>query len=169
MKRIILLSMLTMLAVSSFGHRHVSESAITVSDTLYYADNMQCVAGRAEASYYRLLKKDGKGMARRDVFQDFYLNGTLKAEGGYTFIDLTDDRNTLFDGDITTYYPNGKEKWRGAYKGGKRHGYFTMLMRDGSIATVLFDNGKSKLDYFVVTRPDGHMQKRPIKDVETLL
>ncbi len=169
MKRIFLATVLTMVTLMSFGHRHVSESAVTVSDTLYYASNMLQVNNRADASYYRLLKKEGKGLSKHDAFQDFYLNGTLKAEGGYTFIDLSNDKNSKFDGDITTYYPNGKEKWRGTYKNGKRNGYFTMSMRDGSIASVLFENGKSKLNYFVVTRPDGTMQKRPIKDVDILL
>lgn len=169
MKRIFLVATLTVMALVSYAHRHVSEFAITVSDTLYYADNMQHVSNRANASYYRLLKKDGRGLERRDAFQDFYLNGTLKAEGGYTFIDLSNDKNTVLDGDVITYYPNGKEKWRGSYKDGKRHGYFTMMMRDGSILSVLFNDGKAKMNYFVITKPDGSMQKRPIKDLDHLL
>ena len=44
----------------------------------------------------------------------------LKAEGGYQFIDLANDKNTVYNGEVTTYYANGKEKWHGKYVNGKR-------------------------------------------------
>src|SRR3712207_8361500 len=61
------------------------------------------------------------------------MNGTLKAEGSYSFIDLGNDANTVLNGKVTTYYKNGKERWHGTYVEGKRHGYFTLQMRDGGI------------------------------------
>ena len=67
------------------------------------------------------------------------------------------------------FYPNGKEKWQGKFVNGKANGYFTVMMRDGSIATAQFVNGKSKLDYFVVTAADGTMSKRDVKDLKHLL
>ena len=111
----------------------------------------------------------GKGVEKRDIFRDFYPNGTLKAEGGYSFIDLSNDNNTQLDGEVTAFYPNGKEKWQGKFVNGKANGYFTVMMRDGSIATAQFVNGKSKLDYFVVTAADGTMSKRDVKDLKHLL
>ena len=33
---------------------------------------------------------------------------------------------TIFNGEVTTYYKNGKEKWHGKYVNGKREGYFTL-------------------------------------------
>lgn len=169
MKRVILLSMVCMMTVFSFGRNHVSENATVVADTIFYNGNMLNVANRADASYYRLLMKTAHGMKTQDVFQDFYLDGTLKAEGGYSFIDLNNDANTVLDGEITTYYANGKEKWHGNYVNGKRDGYFTMQMHDGSIAVVEFVKGESKHKYYTVTSPDGNMQKLPISELKSLL
>jgi len=169
MKRVILLSMVCMMTVFSFGRNHVSENATVVADTIFYNGNMLNVANRADASYYRLLMKTAHGMKTQDVFQDFYLDGTLKAEGGYSFIDLNNDANTVLDGEITTYYANGKEKWHGKYVNGKRNGYFTLHLREGGIAVVQFKEGKSMHDHFMVTLPDGAMEKRPIKELKALM
>ena len=169
MKRVLLISALILATVSVFGRKNIAANATVVADTIFYSEASQNVAQRAEASHYRLLMVDGTGANKRDLFRDFYLNGNLKAEGEYSFIDLNDDKNTVFNGEITTYYINGKEKWRGTYKNGQRNGYFTLQMRDGSVAVAEFVNGKSKHDYFTVTKPDGTMQKRPIAEIRSLL
>lgn len=169
MKRVILFSMMMMMTIASFGRNHVNENATVVADTIFYSADLMNVNSRSDASYYRVLMTAGKGLQKRDVFQDFYLNGTLRAEGGYNFIDLGNDKNTVLNGAVTTYYPNGNEKWHGKYVNGKREGYFTLQMRNGGVATVQFVGGKSKYDYFVVTMPDGQMQKRPISEIKSLL
>jgi antitoxin component YwqK of YwqJK toxin-antitoxin module len=159
---------MALMTIASFGRKHV-ENATVVADTIYYAANMMNVASADQASYYRLLMTTGQGIHKEDVFQDFYMNGNLKAEGGYSFVDLGNDANTILNGEVTTYYINGKEKWHGNYVNGQRNGYFTLQMRDGSVATVEFVNGKSKYDYFVVTSPTGEMQKRPVSEIRSLL
>mgnify|MGYP003521199839 FL=1 len=169
MKRLFLASIMMLATVASFGHRVVSENATTVSDTIYYDSNRLNVLNKSEASYYRLLKKEKKGIFESKVFQDFYLDGTLKAEGGYNFIDLGNDKNTTFDGTVSTYYPNGSQKWTGNFVNGKPDGYFTLMMQDGSIATVQFVDGKSKYDYFVITDKNGQMQKRSIQEINDFL
>ncbi|MCH4148830.1 MAG: hypothetical protein LKG25_08960 [Prevotella sp.] len=169
MKKIFLISMMALMTVASYGRKHVSADAVVASDTIYYGENMLNVSNRSEASYYRLLMTQGMGLKKQDVFQDFYLNGTLKAEGGYSFVDLGNDRNTILNGEITTYYQNGMEKLHGKYMNGKREGYFTLQLRDGSVAVVEYANGKSKYDYFTVTRSDGTMEKRPISEIKSLL
>jgi len=158
-----------LMAVASFGRNHISKEAIIVADTLFYSQDRTNVSNRSEASYYRLLKQENIGATTRDVFQDFYTNGALRAEGGYTFIDLGNDKNTVLDGEIRTYYQDGKEKWHGFYKNGKRNGYFTLQMTDGSVAVAQFENGKSKFNYFTVTRPDGTTETRSVKELESLL
>jgi VCBS repeat-containing protein len=168
MRKIVLISVMALMTVASYGRKHV-ENATVVADTIYYAENMTNVANKSQASYYRLLMTEGTGLQKRDVFQDFYVNGNLKAEGGYSFIDLGNDKNTQFDGDITTYYVNGKEKWHGTFKNGKRNGYFTLMMRDGSVAVAEYENGVSKHDYFTVTRTDGTMEKRPLSEIKSFL
>lgn len=123
MKRMILFSLMALMTIAAFGRKHV-ENATVVADTIFYAENMSNVTSADQASYYRLLMTTGSGLNKKDVFQDFYMNGNLRAEGGYSFIDLGNDRNTIFNGEVTTYYKNGKEKWHGNYVNGKREGYF---------------------------------------------
>ncbi|WP_434501741.1 VCBS domain-containing protein [Prevotella sp.] len=169
MRRFLLISVMAMLTIVSYGRKHVAENAVVVADTIYYAENMMNVATSGQASYYRLLMKQGQGLNKKNVFQDFYMNGTLRAEGAYSFIDLGNDANTILDGEITTYYKNGKEKWHGKYVNGKREGYFTMQMRQGGVAVVQFENGKSAHDYFTITNADGTMEKRPISDLKSFM
>lgn len=143
MKRIIFLSVMMLVTIASFGRKHV-ENATVVADTIFYAENMSNVANADQAAYYRILMTTGSGITKKNVFQDFYMNGNLRAEGGYSFIDLGDDRNTVFNGEVTSYYKNGKEKWHGKYVNGKREGYFTLQLRDGGVAVVQFKGGKSR-------------------------
>lgn len=105
---------MALMTVATFGRKRV-ENATVVADTIFYAENMKNVASADQASYYRLLMTTGAGINKKDVFQDFYMNGNLRAEGGYSFIDLGNDRNTIFNGEVTTFYKNGKEKWHGKY------------------------------------------------------
>lgn len=169
MKKVLLMSVLMLITVASFGRSRVSENAKVVADTIYYAANQQSVSNASQASYYRLLKTQGSGLAKEDVFQDFYMNGNLRAEGGYNFIDLSNDKNTVLNGEVTTFYSNGKEKLHGNYVNGKRNGYFTLQLRDGGVAVVAYQNGKSKYNYFMVTNPDGSQEKRPLNEIKSLL
>ena len=168
MKRIILLSMMALMTIASFGRKHV-ENVTVVADTIFYAENMSNVASSAQASYYRLLMTTGTGLNKKDVFKDYYMNGNLRAEGGYSFIDLGNDRNTIFNGEVTTYYKNGKEKWHGKYVIGKREGYFTLQLREGGVAVVQFKNGKSVHDFFTVTYKDGKMEKKPLSEISAFM
>lgn len=168
MKRVILISVMALMTIASFGRKHV-ENATVVADTIFYAENMTNVASADQASYYRLLMTTGAGLNKKDVFQDYYMNGNLRAEGGYSFIDLGNDRNTIFEGEVTTYYKNGKEKWNGKYVNGKREGYFTLQLREGGVAVVQFKNGKSVHDYFTVTYPDGNMEKKALSEIKSLM
>ena len=111
----------------------------------------------------------GAGLNKKDVFKDYYMNGNLRAEGGYSFIDLGNDRNTIFNGEVTTYYKNGKEKWHGKYVNGKREGYFTLQLREGGVAVVQFKNGKSVHDFFTVTYKDGKMEKKPLSELRAFM
>ena len=75
---------MVMLTIASFGRKHI-EKATVVADTIFYAENMSNVANANQASYYRLLMTTGSGINKKDVFKDYYMNGNLRAEGGYSF------------------------------------------------------------------------------------
>ena len=98
MKRILLISVVAMMTITSYARKHVAENAVVVADTIYYAADKTTVNNNDQASYYRLLMKQNHGVTQRDVFQDFYMDGTLKAEGEYSFIDLGNDANTVLNG-----------------------------------------------------------------------
>ena len=87
MKRILLISVVAMMTITSYARKHVAENAVVVADTIYYAADKTTVNNNDQASYYRLLMKQNHGVTQRDVFQDFYMDGTLKAEGEYSFIE----------------------------------------------------------------------------------
>ena len=165
----ILMSAMLLMTVVSFGRGRISENAKVVSDTIFYAANNQRVNDAQQAAYYRILKTQGTGLQKEDVFQDYYMNGNIRAEGGYNFVDLSNDKNTVLNGEVTTYYKNGKEKLHGTYVNGKRNGYFTLQLREGGVAVVAYDNGKSRYDYFMVTKPDGSQEKHPLSEIKQLL
>ncbi len=169
MKRSALILAMVCVSVLGFARNRVSETATVVADTIFYSANELAVSHAAQASYYRLLMTQGPSSQKEDVFMDFYMNGTKKAEGGYSFIDLGNDKNSVLNGDVITYYPNGMEKMHGKYVNGKRQGYFTLNMRDGSIAVVQYQDGVSKYNYFMITRPDGSQEQRPLSEIKSLL
>ena len=169
MKNIVLISAMMLISMASFGRKHVSETAVVVADTIYYAADQTSVSHADQAAYYRLLLTQNNGNKKEDVFTDYYMDGTLKAEGGYDFIDLGNDKNSIFNGSVTTYYVNGKEKLNGKYLNGKREGYFTLHMRNGSVAVIAYTDGKSRFDYFMVTNPDGTQEKRSLSEIKSLL
>lgn len=169
MKKIALISMMMLMSVATFASKLVSNDAVVVADTIYYSADQLSVSDASQASYYRLLMTQGNGVDKKDVFKDYYMDGTLKAEGGYNFVDLGNDKNTIFNGDVVTYYANGKEKLHGKYVDGKRNGYFTVQLREGGVAVVKYVNGRSAFDHFMVTRPDGTQEERPLSEIRSLL
>lgn len=168
MKRLFIVALLAIVTVSTYARKTFVNTTV-VADTIYYAQNMKNVANADQASYYRLLMTEGNGLKKQEVFRDFYMNGTVKAEGGYSFIDLGNDKNTVLNGEVTTFYPNGNEKWHGTYVNGKRQGYFTLQMREGGVAVVVYENGQSKFDYFTITKADGTMEKHNISELKALM
>lgn len=168
MKKILFMVMAVMVSTATFARKGAVVYSVS-NDTIFYNHEMKAVANGAEATYYRILAKEDFKGTQRDIFEDYYLNGQKRCEGGYAFIDLANDANTVLDGTVITYYPNGKEKWRCNYKDGKRNGYLTLQMRDGSIAVVEYVDGESKYDYATITSPDGNIQKRSLGSLKQLL
>lgn len=168
MKKIILLFVALVASTAIYARQGATVQPIS-NDTIFYNSQRKSVPGICENGYYRILAKENYKGAQRDIFQDFYPNGQKRCEGGYAFLDLGNDANTVLDGTVITYYPNGKEKWRCNYKNGKRNGYLTLQLRDGNVAVVEYQNGESIYDYAVVTTPDGQMHKYSLHDLKALL
>lgn len=168
MKKLLLLSALFMISVCGFARKNVTTTVVS-QDTVYYNGQLQKVSDRENAEYYRLFAKENYQGVQRDIFQDYYLNGKLRMEGGYSFLDLNNDKNTVLDGVVTTYYPNGKEKWTCKYKNGKRQGYLSLQLRDGSVVVAQYDYGNLVHNYLMVTHADGTMEHVAVSDYAHLL
>lgn len=168
MRKLFLAALVCLVSATSFAREGVTTEVVS-HDTIFYNQQMKVVSDRDAAAYYRLLAKETNKGEVRNIFQDFYPNGHKRLEGGYAFLDLGNDANTVLDGRVTSYYPNGREKWNCNYKNGKRHGYLTLNLRGGSIGVVAYTNGEMRYKYIMVTHPNGKMEKKDIKEYEKLL
>lgn len=77
-------------------------------DTLYYDQNMKGLPEKVFASYYRIYAIPG-GIYNQKMFRDYYIDGTLFAEGTYISIDKADDSNTSYTGLLKKYFINGEK------------------------------------------------------------
>ena len=168
MKKFFLAAFVCLISATSFAREGVTTTVVS-RDTIFYNQALRSVKGADNAAFYRLLAKESYKGVERDIFQDFYPDGQKRLEGGYSFLDLGNDANTVLNGEVTTYYQNGKEKWHGKYVNGMREGYFTLQMRDGSIGVVAYREGKSRFDYMTITHPDGRMEKVGLKHYSSLI
>lgn len=168
MKKLLLIAVLAMISVCGFARKNVTTTVVS-QDTVYYNNQLVKVADREDAEYYRLFAKEDYKGQQRDIFQDYYLNGNIRMEGGYKFLDLSNDNNTVLDGQVITYYPNGKEKWQCNYKNGKRQGYLTLQLRDGSVVVAQYDYGQLVHNYLMLTHANGKMEKVPVSEYEHLI
>ena len=80
---------------------------------------------------------------------------------------MNNDKNTIFEGEVKTYYPNGTEKWQGNFENGKLNGFFTVKTNDGKMAVARFENGQSMYKYFTVTDANGNSE--PVSELKSLL
>lgn len=88
-------------------------------DTLYYNRSGSVVPSPAFAEYYL-----GADSAGSKMFRDFYISGELRTEGHFQTIDTLDDRRTVFDGKIVSYFKNGRISEKSYYSGGLLEGEY---------------------------------------------
>ena len=92
-------------------------------DTLYYSRSGMTVRNPVFADYYRLAlyPADAAGLK---MFKDFYISGELRREGRFQTIDTLDDRRTVFDGDVVSYFKNGRMSEKSYYSEGLLEGEY---------------------------------------------
>ena len=86
-------------------------------DTLYYNRSGSVVPSPAFAEYYRIALYPADSAGSK-MFRDFYISGELRTEGHFQTIDTLDDRRTVFDGKIVSYFKNGRISEKSYYSGG---------------------------------------------------
>lgn len=178
MKRILLLILLTV------GNEVLAQERI---DTLYYNRSGPAVRNPVFADYYRLAlyPADSAGVK---MFKDFYISGELRREGHFQTIDTLDDRRTIFDGNIVSYFKNGRIseksyysggllegeylqydengtlKTRASYAGGKLSGTYETYNEDGTCRMVEYCAGLPTHDYYLLADGSGNTLKFRIAD-----
>lgn len=156
-------------------------------DTLYYSRSGMTVRNPVFADYYRLAlyPADAAGLK---MFKDFYISGELRREGRFQTIDTLDDRRTVFDGDVVSYFKNGRMseksyysegllegeyrqydengtlKTRASYAGGELSGMYEAYNGDGSCRMVEYRAGLPVHDYYLLADGSGNTLKFRIAD-----
>ena len=69
------------------------------------------------------------------------------------------------DGIVHRHQPTDDQSDRN----GKRDGYLTLNLRDGSVGVVAYAAGQVRFNYMMVTHPDGKMEKVNLKHYAELL
>lgn len=123
MKRILLLILLTV------GNEVLAQERI---DTLYYNRSGPAVRNPVFADYYRLVLYPADSVGVK-MFKDFYISGELRREGHFQTIDTLDDRRTIFDGNIVSYFKNGRISEKSYYSGGLLEGGISAVQREWNV------------------------------------
>lgn len=105
-----------------------------IVDTLYYDANWKGVESPQLATYYRVLYYPNDPKMPKQV-RDYYKSGQLQAEGNFLSIDPYDDSKSVFDGEMKSYYENGKLGGIRTYSGGKLSGKMILFYPNGNYKT----------------------------------
>lgn len=153
-------------------------------DTLYYNRSGSVVPSPAFAEYYRIALYPADSAGSK-MFRDFYISGELRTEGHFQTIDTLDDRRTVFDGKIVSYFKNGRIseksyysggllegeylqydengmlKTRASYARGELSGTYETYGEDGSYLKMEYQAGKPIHDYYLLADGEGHFIQGP--------
>lgn len=119
-------------------------------DTLYYDQSWKGVEHADFATFYRVVVyPSSPNYPTR--FKDFYMNGTLQAEGVIEAVDAFDDANSKFKKTIA-YYDNGTKAGEFNFENGVYHGIQTEYHPTGNIAWQgSYNHGKLEGTYVEYT------------------
>ncbi len=133
-------------------------------DTIYYDKDWKGVSNAAFATYYRVIEvKDNPSV--RGSLRDYFITGELQAEGGYLSVDRNDDKNSVFDGEITMYYKNGLVQSHVTKRNGQSEGIFTEFNETGDLCMQMeMHNDEPVYDYYILSNKDGFSSKIRISD-----
>jgi len=156
-------------------------------DTIYYGKNWKGVSNRAYADYYRI-DFYSKNDNYKKTFRTYYITGELYASGDFISVDKFDDNKSIFDGEITIYYKNGKVKekytWqngkqngddsvyaedgllkrKGSFIDGQLNGLYTEFLDNGAYIQAEYLNGKPKYPYYIYGNQDGNIMRISFAD-----
>lgn len=106
---------------------------------IFYDKNGKGVSSARSAAYYRVLATDAQ---HKKILMDFYMNGQLKSEKHYITFSRFDDKATVLNGMVRTFFPSGRVESIMMYTHGKANGRAISFFPDGSVGMKLcYRNG----------------------------
>lgn len=99
-------------------------------DTLYYNRLGKIAANTLFAEYYRIALYPADSTCQKE-FKDFYNSGELRKEGYFLSISSFDDSETVFDGEVRSYFRNGNISEKSHYDNGRFHGEYARYNDNG--------------------------------------
>ncbi len=151
-------------------------------DTIYYDRNWKVIGNKAFASYYRFALYPIDSLLPR-YFKTYYTSGELQGEGTFISLDERDDSQNLLEGEIVSYFKNGKIQERLFYSSGlqngehtvyyengnikehctlvdgKKNGIFSSFTEDGKVCRLTVYKEDMPADFYVITDMDGNYSK----------
>lgn len=151
-------------------------------DTIYYDRNWKVINSRTFASYCRYALYPIDSLLPR-YFKTYYSSGELQGEGTFISLDERDDSQSLLEGEIVSYFKNGKIQERVFYSSGlqngehtayyengnikehctltdgKKNGIFSSFTEDGKVCRLTIYKEDTPADFYVITDMDGNYSK----------
>lgn len=151
-------------------------------DTIYYDRNWKVISNKTFASYYRFALYPIDSLLSR-YFKTYYASGELQGEGTFISLDERDDSQNLLEGEIVSYFKNGKIQERLFYSSGlqngehtvyyengnikehcrltdgKKNGIFSSFTEDGKVCRLTTYKEDAPAHFYVITDMDGNYSK----------
>lgn len=151
-------------------------------DTIYYDRNWKVINSRTFASYCRFALYPVDSLLPR-YFKTYYTSGELQGEGTFISLDERDDSQSLLEGEIVSYFKNGKIQERVFYSSGlqngehtayyengnikehctqtdgKKNGILSSFTEDGKVCRLTVYKEDTPADFYVITDMDGNYSK----------
>lgn len=151
-------------------------------DTIYYDRNWKVISSKTFASYYRFALYPIDSLLPR-YFKTYYASGELQGEGTFISLDERDDSQSLLEGEIVSYFKNGKIQERLFYSSGlqngehtayyengnikehcsltegKKNGILSSFTEDGKVCRLTVYKEDAPADFYVITDMDGNYSK----------
>jgi antitoxin component YwqK of YwqJK toxin-antitoxin module len=149
---------------------------------IYYDKDWKGVSNASFAAFYRIAVYPTNQNYKKRC-RDYFITGELQGESEFVSIDKFDDSKSVWNGEVITYYKNGKiatkETWKngksdgefcsfsenglikskGKLFNGKLDGLYTEFFDDGTFLQAEYINGISKYEYYVKSNQNGQLIK----------
>ena len=183
LKKIFFLTIFICINIYSYSQERI--------DTIYYDKNWKGVSNKTFADFYRIAVYPNNSNYKK-LFRDYYITGELQCSGAFISVNQFDDSQSVFDGECSYFYKNGKVSSKITFSNGKKNGEFceysedglvkrkgiflndklsglyTEFLDDGGYIQAEYINGEPKYNYYVRSNKNGQIAKIKYSDNKPL-